>query len=46
MGEGTGLGLSLSHEIVTKGHGGTLAVESGEGEGTEFIISLPPGGKA
>ena len=46
MGEGTGLGLSLSHDIVTKGHGGTLAVESEEGEGTEFIISLPPGGKA
>ncbi|MGY3090620.1 two-component system NtrC family sensor kinase [Hymenobacter sp. UYAg731] len=46
VGEGTGLGLSLSHEIVTKGHGGTLAVTSREGEGTEFIISLPPGGKA
>ncbi|MBU6120197.1 tetratricopeptide repeat-containing sensor histidine kinase [Hymenobacter siberiensis] len=46
MGEGTGLGLSLSHEIVTKGHGGTLAVESEEGKGTEFIISLPTGGKA
>jgi signal transduction histidine kinase len=40
-GEGTGLGLSLSHDIVTKGHGGTLTVESREGEGTEFIIRLP-----
>ena len=40
-GEGTGLGLSLSHDIVTKGHGGTLAVESWEGEGTEFLITLP-----
>jgi signal transduction histidine kinase len=40
-GEGTGLGLSLSYDIVTKGHGGTLAVESEEGKGTEFIISLP-----
>ncbi|WP_324674816.1 ATP-binding protein [Hymenobacter sp. GOD-10R] len=40
-GEGTGLGLSLSYDIVTKGHGGTLAVESQEGKGTEFIISLP-----
>jgi two-component system NtrC family sensor kinase len=41
VGEGTGLGLSLSHDIVTTGHGGTLSVESVEGEGTEFIISLP-----
>ncbi|GAB3875424.1 hypothetical protein GCM10028824_30770 [Hymenobacter segetis] len=41
VGEGTGLGLSMSHEIVTKGHGGTLAVQSREGEGTEFVISLP-----
>ena len=40
-GEGTGLGLSLSHDIVTTGHGGTLRVESHEGEGTEFILSLP-----
>jgi signal transduction histidine kinase len=40
-GEGTGLGLSLSHDIVTKGHGGTLTVESREGEGTEFVITLP-----
>lgn len=40
-GEGTGLGLSLSYDIVTKGHGGTLEVESAEGQGTEFIITLP-----
>ena len=40
-GEGTGLGLSLSYDIVTKGHGGTLKVISAEGEGTEFIIKLP-----
>jgi signal transduction histidine kinase len=40
-GEGTGLGLSLSYDIVTKGHGGTLEVNSTEGEGTEFVISLP-----
>jgi len=40
-GEGTGLGLSLSYDIVTKGHGGTLTVESQEGQGTEFLIMLP-----
>ena len=40
-GEGTGLGLSLSYDIVTKGHGGTLTVESREGEGSEFVVSLP-----
>lgn len=40
-GEGTGLGLSLSYDIVTKGHGGTLMVETTEGSGTEFIITLP-----
>jgi signal transduction histidine kinase len=40
-GEGTGLGLSLSYDIVTKGHGGTIEVESEEGQGTEFIITLP-----
>ena len=41
VGEGTGLGLSLSHDIVTTGHGGSLAVESQEGQGTKFIIILP-----
>lgn len=40
-GEGTGLGLSLSYDIVTKGHGGTLEVETKEGEGTTFIIQFP-----
>ncbi|MDQ2769631.1 MAG: ATP-binding protein [Bacteroidota bacterium] len=40
-GEGTGLGLSLSHDIIAQGHGGTLTVESAEGVGTEFIILLP-----
>jgi signal transduction histidine kinase len=39
-GEGTGLGLSLSYDIITKGHGGNLTVQSTEGEGTEFIINL------
>ena|GEM_PF-1304148 len=40
-GEGTGLGLSLSYDIVVKGHGGDIKIESVEGEGSEFIISLP-----
>jgi signal transduction histidine kinase len=39
-GQGTGLGLSLSYDIV-KAHGGEIRVESEEGEGTEFIITLP-----
>lgn len=39
-GEGTGLGLSLSYDIV-KAHGGEIKVETKEGEGTEFIILLP-----
>ena len=40
-GEGTGLGLSLSYDIVTKGHGGEIKVETEPGQGTEFIILLP-----
>ncbi len=39
-GQGTGLGLSLSYDIV-KAHGGELNVKTKEGEGSEFIISLP-----
>ncbi|WP_426670354.1 ATP-binding protein [Mucilaginibacter sp. McL0603] len=39
-GEGTGLGLSLSYDIVVKGHGGSINVESVEGEGSEFIVKL------
>jgi signal transduction histidine kinase len=40
-GEGTGLGLSISWDIVTQQHGGTIAVDSREGEFTEFTIRLP-----
>ena len=39
-GEGTGLGLSLSYDIV-KTHGGEILVDTREGEGTTFIINLP-----
>ncbi len=39
-GQGTGLGLSLSYDII-KAHGGEIKVESKEGEGAEFIIQLP-----
>ena len=41
-GQGTGLGLSLSYDII-KAHGGEIKVESKEEEGTEFIIQLPFG---
>jgi len=40
-GEGVGLGLSLSHDIITTGHGGTMTVNSKEGEYAEFVIMLP-----
>jgi signal transduction histidine kinase len=40
-GEGTGLGLSMSHDIVVKQHGGTIDVDTEPGVFTEFIITLP-----
>jgi signal transduction histidine kinase len=40
-GQGTGLGLSLSYDIITKGHNGTIKVETEEGKGASFIIQLP-----
>ncbi|WP_426062238.1 sensor histidine kinase [Hymenobacter sp. B1770] len=46
LGEGTGLGLSLAHDIIAQGHGGTLTVESQEGQGTTFRVGLPLNGSA
>ena len=40
-GEGTGLGLSLSYDIVVKAHGGKIDLQSNEGEGSQFIVTLP-----
>lgn len=40
-GEGTGLGLSLAYDIITKGHQGTLTVETQEGKFTRFTVRLP-----
>ncbi|MFA6084102.1 sensor histidine kinase [Mucilaginibacter sp.] len=40
-GEGTGLGLSLSYDIIVKAHKGKIDINSKEGEGTEFVIFLP-----
>jgi two-component system, NtrC family, sensor kinase len=40
-GEGAGLGLSISNEIVTQQHGGTITVDSEVGDFTEFTVRLP-----
>ena len=40
-GEGTGLGLSLAYDIVTQGHGGSMAAISKEGEGATLVVTLP-----
>ena len=40
-GSGTGVGLSLSYDIVAQGHGGSLRLENGEGGGAAFVVTLP-----
>lgn len=40
-GEGAGLGLSLSYDVITKGHNGEMKMESQEGEGAKFTILIP-----
>ena len=40
-GQGTGLGLSLTYDVVTQGHGGSIAVETAEGAGATFVVRLP-----
>jgi signal transduction histidine kinase len=43
VGRGTGLGLYVTHQIVEQ-HGGTVHLESTEGEGTTVLVTLPRGG--
>jgi two-component system NtrC family sensor kinase len=41
LGKGTGMGMSISYQIVTEKHGGQLECFSATGQGTEFIIWIP-----
>ncbi|HEY9889951.1 MAG TPA: ATP-binding protein, partial [Candidatus Obscuribacterales bacterium] len=41
IGEGTGMGMSISYSIITEKHGGSIRCESEPGRGTEFIIQIP-----
>ncbi|MGB7057601.1 MAG: ATP-binding protein, partial [Geitlerinemataceae cyanobacterium] len=41
VGKGTGIGLSISYQIVTERHGGSLECVSAPGQGAEFTIELP-----
>ncbi|MEM6435964.1 MAG: PAS domain S-box protein, partial [Cyanobacteria bacterium P01_D01_bin.115] len=41
VGKGTGIGMSISHQIITEKHGGTISCQSGAGEGAQFTIEIP-----
>ena len=41
VGQGTGLGMSISHTIITENHGGRLKLVSTSGHGATFVIELP-----
>jgi len=41
VGKGTGMGMSISYQIITEKHGGKLECFSSEGQGTEFVIQIP-----
>jgi two-component system, NtrC family, sensor kinase len=41
VGKGTGMGMSISYQIITEKHGGALTCHSNVGEGTEFMIQIP-----
>jgi signal transduction histidine kinase len=41
IGKGTGMGMSISYQIITKNHGGNLYYISYPGQGTEFVIEIP-----
>jgi PAS domain S-box-containing protein len=43
VGKGTGLGLAIARQIIVENHGGTIAVDSSVGRGTEFILKIPVG---
>ncbi|MDM9585153.1 ATP-binding protein [Nostoc sp. GT001] len=41
VGKGTGMGLSISYQIITDKHGGSLQCISSPGQGAEFVITIP-----
>jgi signal transduction histidine kinase len=41
VGKGTGQGLAIAHSVITEKHAGSIRFETGDGQGTTFIIELP-----